>query len=300
MINFLNLIRYKNLVIITLLNLLIKYFIINQHVNYYLFSDIMFIIYLIGFISIVAAGYVINDIYDIETDKINKPSSRIVEVKVSVRNAKKIYKLLNSIGVICAIYLSIVTSQIWIFFSHVIFIILLFQYSKTLKTTYLIGNLLIAFLTSCNIICIGLFDLSNKNQFNYDFTINLILIYSLFCFFMTLVREIIKDIEDHKGDVKINANTIIIKDGVKRAKKIIVFNLLVLIISLAYLQNQILFSSNDFNFWLTSYSIIIQLLFLIVTFKILNAKSKSDYTSCSTFTKIVMLVGILSIPLISI
>ena len=49
----------------------------------------MFIIYLIGFISIVAAGYVINDIYDIETDKINKPSSRIVEVKVSVRNAKK-------------------------------------------------------------------------------------------------------------------------------------------------------------------------------------------------------------------
>lgn len=300
MINFLNLIRYKNLVIIILLNSLIKYCIINEYVNDFLFSDIMFIIYQIGFISIVAAGYVINDIYDVETDKINKPFSRIIETKVSVTNAKILYKSLNLTGVICAIYLSSVTSQIWIFFSHILFIALLFQYSKTLKTTYLIGNLVISFLTSCNIVCIALFDISHKNQDNYDFTISLILIYSLFCFFMTFVREMIKDIEDYRGDKKINANTIVIKDGFKRAKKIIIFNLLVLIILLAYLQNQILFNNNGFNFWLVSYSIILQLLFLIVTFRILNAKSKSDYTSCSTFTKIIMLVGILSIPLISI
>ena len=75
----LNLIRFKNLLITALTQIFIKFYLINAYLSNSALSDVNFSIYLIALISIVASGYIINDIYDIETDKINRPNSIIIE-----------------------------------------------------------------------------------------------------------------------------------------------------------------------------------------------------------------------------
>ena len=82
--SFLKLIRFKNLLIIVLIQVVIKFFLINAYlINSAIhLSNIDFSIYLFALIAIVAGGYIINDIYDIEIDKINKPETRIIEKKI--------------------------------------------------------------------------------------------------------------------------------------------------------------------------------------------------------------------------
>ena len=81
--SFLKLIRFKNLLIISLIQISIKFLLINSYLNSFALSNVTFIIYLTGLIAIVAAGYIINDIYDVEIDKINKPEVRIVNKTIS-------------------------------------------------------------------------------------------------------------------------------------------------------------------------------------------------------------------------
>ena len=93
--SFLSLIRFKNLLIIVLTQIAIKFFLINFYLNNSSLSNFDFSIYLFALITIVAGGYIINDIYDIEIDKVNKPETRIIEQKISKKFAIKAYCILN-------------------------------------------------------------------------------------------------------------------------------------------------------------------------------------------------------------
>ena len=113
-ITFIKLIRFKNLLIICLMNFLIKFFIINQSFKDTALSNFHFCIYLITLICIIAGGYIINDIYDVKIDKINKPKDIIISDRITVISAWKTYYLLNIGAVISCLYLVIVINKLWL------------------------------------------------------------------------------------------------------------------------------------------------------------------------------------------
>ena len=307
---FLSLIRFKNLLMIGLIQIVLKFFLINAYLISSALSDINFSIYLLSLISIVAGGYIINDIYDLETDKINKPNSRIINKKISTQSATKAYYILNLIGIMSGFYAAYQVNKLWLGFIFIFFTYSLREYSKNYKTTFLIGNLQVAFLTALSIITLALFDLVPKsitNENGSKMIFHIIILYAGFSFIISLIREIIKDLEDVKGDKKIGANTLAINYGLTKTKKLTTTLIFIPIFGIAYFQYfQYSVLSSTFsvelqywgiNFIAVLYTSLLQILLIILLIKIRKSNTKSDFYFLSVICKIIMLVGILSIPL---
>jgi len=253
-------------------------------------------IYLAALITIVAGGYIINDVYDIKIDKVNKPETRIIEKEISKGFAIKIYYILNLIGVTSGFYTAYQINKLSLGLIFLFFWFSLWRYSKTYKTSFLIGNLQVAFLTALSIFNLVLFDLipigiTNENSTKPIFYI--ILVYSGFSFIITLIREIIKDLEDLSGDKTVNANTMAINYGIKKTKKITISLILIPIIGIAYFQ-YLQWAEGGIPF---GYLSLLQILFIVLLIKTSISKIKPDFYFLSTLCKIIMLMGILSIPL---
>jgi len=309
-INFVQLIRIKNISIILLIQLLIKFFLINIFLDEYTLNNYNFILYLFSLLLIVSAGYIINDIYDVTADKINKPKKIIVEEKIKKRTLYNIYISFNIIALILILYVGFTIKKPLFSLIYLYMIISLWRYSKRNKYKFLIGNIQVALLTSLSILNLIIFDLIPVGiiKDNGSFMISkIITIYALFAFITTFIREIIKDIEDIKGDTEMNSNTIPIKLGVKKTKYIAIF-IIFLIISFIgyfqYFQYSILRSVFEYeitiwgvNNYAVFYISLIQLLLIVIGIKIYYANKKSDYYFISMLIKIIMTIGILSIPL---
>jgi len=306
----LRLIRFKNLLVIILTQVLIKLFLITPYISNPSLSIINFNIYLLALVTIVSAGYIINDIYDIEIDKINRPKTRIISKEIDKESALKAYKILNSIGITSGFYVAYQIGKPSFGAIFIFFVFSLWKYSKDYKTSFLIGNLQVALLTALSIINIALFDLiplGIKHETGSRIIFYIILIYAAFSFITTLIREIIKDLEDFDGDKKRNSLTLAISCGIEKTKKISILLILTPILGLAYFQYfqySVLNStfSIEINYWgvnLTAvfYILLLQLLFILLIMKLNTAISKSDFHFSSSLCKIIMLTGILSIPL---
>ncbi len=314
-LTFIKLIRFKNLLVICLMNFLIKFFIINQSFKDTALSNFHFYIYLITLIFIIAGGYIINDIYDVKIDKINKPKDIIISERITIISAWKTYYLLNIGAIISCIYLVIAINKLWLSSFFFFFIFSLWIYSKKYKTSFLFGNLLIAFLTSLSIINLLLYDLIPLYSWEIiksSQTFNIIIGYTFFCFLITLIREIIKDIEDVDGDSYYKASTLVIKYGKKKTKKILQLIIIITILCIAYVQFlllskildnysnlQISFERLLFVLFIIIFTIIIQIQLNVLLKKIVFAKQKSHYTYLTKLCKLIMLTGILSIPFIT-
>ena len=310
--SFLDLIRFKNLLIIALIQIAIKFSLINSYLSHSALSNFDFSIYLFALTTIVAGGYIINDIYDIEIDKINNPETRIIERKLSKSFAIKSYYILNLIGITSGFYASYQINKLWFGCIFIFFTFSLWRYSKNYKTTFLIGNLQVSFLTALSIINLAIFDLTPigiKIENGSQIIFYIILFYSLFSFIITFIREIIKDLEDVKGDKKIGANTLAINYGVVTTKKITTFLILIPILGIAYFQYfqySVLSStfSIELSYWGVNlvailYTALLQILLLTLLIQKNIASTKSDFHLSSTLCKIIMIIGILSIPLFS-
>jgi len=306
----LKVVRFSNLLIILLIQILIKFYLINAYLNNITLSNINFSIYIFTLITIVAGGYIINDIYDIEVDTINKPNKTIIEQRLSKGTAIQIYYIINFIAISSGFYIAFQLEKIWLGFIFIFFAYSLYQYSKNYKTKFLIGNLQVAFLTALSILILALFDLpsteiTSTNGSSIIFYI--ILIYAGFSFITTLIREIIKDLEDIEGDRKIGANTLPISCGIAKTKKIIRSLILIPIIGIGYFQYfQYSVLSSEFSidlvYWGVNstsviYTFLLQSLLVILLIKTGNSSKKADFHSLSLICKIIMLIGILSIPL---
>ena len=304
------LIRFKNLLIITLTQAVIKYFLINPYLSETALSNINFCIYLFALITIVAGGYIINDIYDIEIDKINKIETRIIDKEISKNFAIKTYYILNLIGVISGFYAAYQLGKWWLGLIFIYFSISLWQYSKQYKTSFIIGNLQVAFLTALSILNLAIYDLipiGIQRNDGSGIIFLIIIFYALFSFITTLIREIIKDIEDIEGDRKSNSNTLAIKFGVQRTKKIIISLNIIPILGIAYFQYfqySVLNStfSIELSYWgvnniSAAYTVLLQVLLITLILKVYSSYTKADFHSASTLSKTIMLMGILSIPL---
>lgn len=271
---FVRLTRAWNLVIIVFAQYFTAYFLAKDNV----LTDVRLFLLSLSTVLIAAGGYVINDYYDVKIDIINNPKRVVVGKTIHRRFAILLHIALSIAGVAVGLLVSWQLALV-----NTLSVMVLWFYSSLFKRLPFIGNLTVALLTGLSIAII-LF-IKNDNA-------GLILVYASFSFFMTLIREVIKDIEDLKGDNTYGCKTLPILWGVARTKyflygTVIVFSILVLIINFLYVKLEIIY--------------FVMLLFVPLCWLVVQlnrADTKRDFGWLSSFCKVIMLLGILSMTII--
>ena len=297
MISFFYLIRYKNLLMVLLTMILTKYALIDSFISAPSLSYIDFIILSLSILCITAGGYIINDLYDIEADTINKPLKVYISKSISKKNAWVIYLLSSTLGVTLGIYLSIIKNIDFLSFYFIGTTLLLFLYSVLLKKQVFIGNLCISLLVALPIYLLYKFDSNNitiSNILQYFFLSIAIFYYMFFAFLTTMIREIIKDIEDINGDYIVKLKTLPILIGKTRARNISIFLSVVLLLFL-FLVSSNYFISN--KYFLGIIMLMLSTVVVYFIFKSWTATTKKQFQYLSNLMKLIMFIGILSMTL---
>ena len=294
--DYLVFIRWKNLLMILLIQFLIKFILFQKFDLSVSLDNLHFFLLSLSTICIAAAGYIINDIHDIKADLINKPNRVFVSKKISVSRANNLFIAINSIGLLLGFYLSFYINHNSFFIIFILTSLLLYRYAIDLKNRLLIGNVVIAVIVFFSIMIIVVFDIvPATNSYNNQTQIHivkLLLLISGFAFSLTLLREIIKDLEDVIGDKKINAKTLPIVWGEAKTKKFLFFLSLVIFMGINYFS----FLLYQSNLYAAAYlTIIVSLPLLYFLLMINRSKTKNDYHKLSGLLKIIMLLGILTI-----
>ena len=298
--NFLKLIRYQNLLMLAFMQLIFRYgFFKFQNIPLAL-ADWQYGLLVLSTVLLAAGGYVINNIFDQETDNDNKPNDVIVGKSISEAQAYNIYFALTVSGVGIGFYLSNVIQKPGFASIFVLIAATLYLYASSLKQMMLIGNIVVALLLSFSVLIIGIFDLfpatvvENQQQMKVFFSI--LLDYAVFAFMINMLREIIKDIEDMDGDYNQGMNTLPVAIGKLRTCKVVFLLSIIPIISILFYINKYLLDL----LWVTIYL----LLFvcgplLLFTIKMLTAKTKKEFHFLSLLLKLILFFGILSVVVIS-
>lgn len=300
--NYLKLMRYQNLLMLALMQLVFRYgFLQLQDVPLAL-NDWQYILLVLATVSIAAGGYIINNIFDVKTDSENKPADVIVGNIISESKAYNLYVGFTIIGVAIGFYLSNVINKPSFAAIFIVIAITLYLYAVTLKQSLLVGNIIVALLLSFSVIIIGFFDLypvineGNKPVMGLLFSI--LLDYAVFAFILNFIREIVKDIEDIEGDSSQGMNTLPIVFGKEKTIKIVFGLSFIPIICIVYYINYYLFAAN--LYFATLYGLIFVLSpLLYFTATILSARKPKDFHFLSTVLKWILFFGILSIVVIS-
>lgn len=298
--SILNLIRWKNLLMIALVQVLIKYALFLPFGVLTTLNGFNFSLLVLSTLCIAAAGNIINDIYDIETDLVNKPNKVIVGKIISEKKANTLFLVFNSIGVGLGFYLSYSVGRNGFFAIFVIISALLYIYASYLKQMLLIGNFVISILVALSIIIVGLFELlpviTPENQTTQLMLFKILLNYAIFAFLINLVRELAKDIEDIDGDYKAGMNTLPIAIGRERASKVLFAVSLIPLLAVVYYMVTYLYKQPVAIGYFLIF-IVAPLIYILI--KSFNAETKKDVHHISGILKLVMLFGILSLLLFS-
>jgi 4-hydroxybenzoate polyprenyltransferase len=300
---FLKLVRLPNLFFIVLTQFLFYYCILlpllrsagaiaeigQQH----------FMLLSLASVLIAAAGYIINDYFDVNIDQVNKPKKNVVDLIVSRRWAILWHFVLSGIGVLLSLYISWRTGLWYIVLANFACAFLLFGYSISLKQKLLSGNILISVLTSwvILILCLSEYRLSQGSVDSswlaaQNKIMRLGFLYAGFAFILTLIREAIKDMEDMEGDARYGSKTMPIAWGVPATKVYVAVWMIVLLALLISIQVYII----RFHWWWpVLYCTVLIILPLAYTFlKLFKAMTPDQFHDISSITKTVMLTGILS------
>ena len=300
--SFLKLIRYKNLLMLTVMQLIFRYgFLKLQNIDLAL-ADWQYALLVLSTVFIAAGGYVINDIFDQDTDSENKPNKVIVGKLISESKAYNVYALLTICGVAIGFYLSNVIMRPNFAAIFVLIASTLYIYATSLKQMLLLGNIVVALLLSSSVIIIGVFDIfpatDASNQEVMATLFSILLDYAIFAFMINLLREIVKDLEDIDGDFKQGMSTLAIVLGVPKTAKLVFALSFIPIIALLIYINNYLVAHNLIA--ATLYSLVFILgPMLYFSIKIWTAQSKTDFQLLSKVLKWILFFGILSILFIT-
>ena len=296
---FLKLVRLPNLIFIALTQGLFQFCIF-----YPLYSGNIpendtsqFIFIVLASLFIAAAGYIINDYFDINIDEVNKPEQMVVDKVIHRRWAIAWHFMLSTAGILFTILALPILEKWYLIIANIACIALLWLYSTNFKKTLLLGNIVISVLTAWTILILFFSKLSpgdafgSDNPATYKF-FRFAFLYAGFAFISSLIREAIKDMEDLAGDEKNGCRTMPIVWGVNATKVYVAVWLIVLIALLVVIQVYVL----QFRWWwpvvYTAIAIIAPLIYIFL--HLYKASVPADFHRLSRWTKFVMLAGILS------
>jgi 4-hydroxybenzoate polyprenyltransferase len=271
--------RPINLLLVAFAQLMTAHFLVETTpLGLPVLQDYHLFLLVVSTVIITAAGYMINDYYDVKIDYVNRPEEVVVGKVIKRRVVILLHSLLNFAGVGLG-YL--VSPRIGLINFMAAF--LLWLYSNRLKREPFIGNLTVAFLTGLSIYLVAFF--YQKNEL-------LVLTYAIFAFFINLIREIIKDIEDRPGDRKHGCRTLPIVIGFRKTKQVI------FLIALCFISSIFVVTFRINNPVLFIYFGIMGGVFMWFMWKIYHADRQIHFSELSRIAKILMLVGTLSMGLL--
>jgi 4-hydroxybenzoate polyprenyltransferase len=296
---FLRLVRWPNLVFIALTQILFEYCIYERVFSKEQQVNDSFYFLVIASVLIAAGGYIINDYFDLDIDQINKPDKVVVNSLINRRWVIFWHMSLSLIGIYCTMFALRFTEYWHLILANMCSVIFLWIYSTSLKKQLLIGNVLISILTAwvIGILYFSKYPLNEFPNSNYSSNQNvrffrLSVLFAGFAFVISLIREVVKDLEDMEGDRKYGGRTMPIVWGVNASKVFISVWLIVLITTLIILQLYVI----QLGWWLSiSYCLILIVAPLLYVFKkLFSAYTAADYHHLSIIIKMVMFSGILS------
>ena len=298
---FFRLIRWPNLVFIGLTQVLFEYSIFQTVYKgevVYEGEQRQFLFIVIASILIAAAGYIINDYFDLNIDQVNKPGKVVVNQFINRRWVIFWHMFLSLLGFFFTV-LALPMGQYWhIVLANLTSIILLWFYSTNFKKQLLIGNIVISLLTAWVIVVLyfSKYPLRIRQLLEIDRNeirlFRFMIVYACFAFVISLIREVIKDMEDVEGDRKYGCRTMPIVWGMNASKVFVAVWIIVLVAALIILQLYVV----PFGWW---YSILYCILLIIgpllwILVKLFKAHSSKEFHTLSTVVKLVMFAGILS------
>lgn len=267
--------RVQNLVMLALTQYFTAYFLVDVHYSRRAYlADLNLFLLVSSTVMIAAAGYIINDYYDVKIDFVNRPKRVVVGTVLRRRMVLVAHSVLTVAGILIGAYLSWKVGAI-----HLCAAFLLWWYSNRLKRYPFVGNFSIAALSGLSIAVIGLY--YQQHEF-------LVLTYALFAFSISLLREIIKDMEDQQGDELFGCQTLPIIWGVSKTK-ILLYVLCAFFIFLLFFLSGTLGNRTLIIYFLL---LIIPITYFIT--RLVYADTKRDFAYLSDFCKLIMLSGILS------
>ncbi|MDA7706550.1 MAG: geranylgeranylglycerol-phosphate geranylgeranyltransferase [Flavobacteriaceae bacterium] len=230
-------------------------------------------------VGAIASGYIINNFYDSEKDSINRPRKSTLEQYVSQNTKLVLYFIINFIVVFIASYVSF---RSVLFFS--IYIFAIWFYSHKIKKMPIIGNLISAILTITPFFAIFLY------YKNYS---GLIFVFGFYLFLILSMRELVKDLENLKGDLTLDYKTIPVVYGEKIAKIMIALLVAINILVTLFVVTTYDLGTMDYFFYgsMTLLSIVVLLVFL--------AQSQRQYVRIHNLLKVLILLGVFSIVLLN-
>lgn len=250
-------------------------------------------------VLIAAAGYIINDYFDLNIDRINKPAKIVVEKLIRRRWAIIWHWLLSFAGVLTGFYVGWKAGVSWLGFANLGCVVALWFYSTTFKMKLLSGNIIISLLTAWVVLVVGFIThyrmITDSSFYGTMYASKLLrftFLYAGFAFIICLVREVVKDIEDMAGDSRYGCKTMPIVWGVHVSKVFAGTWLTVLTAAVVIVFAYIL----QFGWWLTAaYCLIFVILPLLMALSnLFKAEKTGDFHRLSKWIKLVMFTGILS------
>ncbi|MFC7773441.1 geranylgeranylglycerol-phosphate geranylgeranyltransferase [Flavobacterium sp. GCM10027622] len=296
---YLQLIRYQNLLLIALMQLVVLHGFLKFQNAWLFLQDWQYYLLVIATVCIAAGGYIINDINDQNADAENKSSGNIVGKTISESTAYNLYVGFTIIGVGIGFYLSNAIQKPNFVTVFILCAALLYIYATNFKQILLVKNIVVSFLLAFSIIIIGLFDIypaiTFENRSVMQIIFSILLDFSIIAFIINFMREIVKDMEDIKGDYNNGIQTLPIVLGVSRtAKLLLVFTLIPVGLILYYTYTN-LFKLEFATVYILGFIIGPLFYFMI---KIASARSKKEFNHLSTVLKFVIFFGIIAIGVI--
>ncbi len=304
---FLKLIRLENLLMIAFTQIALRSFVVQKIFNVNgiqpELGNSLFYGLVISTVLIAAAGYIINDYFDVKTDLINHPDTVVVDRVIKRRWAIILHITFTFLGILLGMYTALKTGYLRLAIFHFAAATLLWFYSTHLKKTLLIGNLVVSVLTAAVTFMPFVYELGVMQKHDPDFILanrfvvfaifKITFIFALFAFITSMAREIIKDIEDYKGDKETGGHTMPIVWGIRVSKLNAFFLVVITVLLLLFVVYNTIRSERVLFTPGTLYIISGLILPLtILAFYVLKANESKQFKNASLLLKFIMLSGL--------
>ena len=304
LLNYLKIIRIPNLIFLAFTQFVMQRVVIEPVLQVYGFDsyapgvNLAFLILATVFIA--AGGYVLNDYFDIKIDAINRPDKQIVGRYISKKAAMRYYQILTVAGAFLGLVLAVLLRSFTLAFVFIMVPGLLWFYSSNYKRQFIIGNLVISFNTALAVLVVAVAEVTFLSNYYGGLLFETpipqsiygwVSGFAVFAFFLTWIREIIKDMEDEKGDREMECRTMPIKWGASKAKIFIYVLIGVVVISLFLVNAYLIPFEGSLTFRYILFGVVAPL--LVLAYLVYHAKRPKEYRQASTLVKFIMLIGVL-------
>ena len=303
--HFFQLIRYKNLILIAFLQLVMHRIVIIPILQIYGFDanswdDGFFALLSLATVLIAAGGYVLNDYFDMKIDAVNHPQTQIVGKHIERSRAMLLHQILTAIGTIIGLALALFTKSFTLAFIFIVVPGLLWFYSASYKRQFMIGNITVAFICMVTVLIVGIAQVKllevHYEKLIYQTPIpgmvySWIAGFASFAFLITWIREIIKDLEDEMGDREMECRTMPIIWGTTKTKIVIYALIIFTLVALFFIEESWIHFEGDMTLQYLLYGILVP--FIALTYLIYNSKTSKDYHQAATLCKYIMIIGVM-------